>query len=100
MQREALRFQALDVAARALVADDVQRHAWIHLDSFSTAWVTCWPSSEHYMSNAEFGEVATRYLGLPSPARECFSGSPIAGSRTTLDRFGFRLSALPLQGDG
>ena len=33
-QREADRFQALDVAARALPASDVRRQAWIHLDSF------------------------------------------------------------------
>ena len=44
--------------------------------------------------------MATRYLGLASPACELMIGSPIAGSRSALDRFGFQLSALPLPGDG
>ena len=99
-QRETVRFQKLDVAIRALAANDVLRHAWIHADSFSTAWVTCWPSQDAYLSNAEFGEVATRYMGLPSPACKILTGSPIASGNSVLDRYGFTLSALPLTGDG
>ena len=67
-QREARRFQTLDVVMRQLPQADMRRHTWLNLDSFSTVWVTCWPQTELYMSNAEFGEVAARYMGLPSPA--------------------------------
>ncbi len=78
----------------------MRRHAWLNLDSFSTAWVTCWPSKDQYLSNSEFSEIAARYFGLPSPACEALYGESIAGTKQTLDRFGVRLGALPLLGDG
>ena len=56
-----LRFNAL----RALPADDYRRSAWLNVDRFSTTWVSCWPSSDCALSNAEFGEVTCRYFGLP-----------------------------------
>lgn len=81
LQREAVRFQALDVRIRALPANDVRRVCWLSLDSFSTAWVSSWPKQELYMSNAEFFEVSTRYLGLGSLACEQLAGERIAASR-------------------
>jgi hypothetical protein len=99
-QREALRFHALDAQIRALPVTDRRRQAWLNLDSFSTVWVGCWPSEEAYLTNAEFGEVAARYMGLPSPACNMKAGETIAGTRQALDRYGFKLSALPLAGDG
>jgi hypothetical protein len=99
-QREAVRFQALDVQIRALPAADVRRACWLNLDSFSTAWVSSWPKPELHLSNAEFFEVVARYLGLGSPACELMAGTQIAGTRQTLDRYGFNLSCLSLPGDG
>ena len=63
-------------------------------------WVTCWPARDAYLSNPEFAEVASRYLGLASPTCEQQAGEVIAGSRHTLDRHGLKLSSLQLPGDG
>jgi hypothetical protein len=100
LQREAVRAQALDVLVRSLPESDVRRHAWLNTDSFSTVWVTVWPSEDAHLSNEEFAEVAARYMGFSSPACEVYAGEPIANTRQTLDRHGFRLSSLPLPGDG
>ena len=40
----------------------------VDLDSFSTAWMCSWPTSELQCSNPEFLEVSSLYFGLPSPA--------------------------------
>ena len=98
--RETGRFKQLDVEIRSLAITDMRLQAWANLDSFSTAWVTCWPQRDCYLTNDEFLEVSARYLGLPSPACEVQAGSPITGTHQTLDRFGCNLSSLPLPGDG
>ena len=67
-QREKMRFQQLDATVRALPVEDFRRTAWLNLDKNSTVWVTAWPTKESYLSNPEFGEVASCYFGLPSPA--------------------------------
>eukprot|EP00973_Karenia_brevis_P049918 6931899-Karenia_brevis.AAC.1 len=59
----------------------MRRAAWTNLDAFSTTWVSCWPSADCRVSNAELGEIAARYFGLPSPSCEALLGSPIAGTR-------------------
>ena len=76
------------------------RQAWVNVDSFSTVWVTCWPHPDCYLTNEEFLEVSSRYLGLPSPACEAQAGANITGTRQVLDRFGCNLACLPLLGDG
>ena len=53
-QREAIGYQVLDVWIRGLPADDMRRAAWLNLDRFSTTWVSCWPSKDAYLTNAEF----------------------------------------------
>jgi hypothetical protein len=100
LQREARRFQSLDVQIRDLAVGDMRRCAWLNLDCFSTAWVTCWPAPDAYLSNAEFAEVAARYFGLPSPACAPVVGACIGGTRATLDPYGARLAAATLPGDG
>ena len=100
LQREARRFQALDVACRSLPAADMRRQAWQNLDSFSTVWVSCWPRRDAHLADDEFREVCTRCVGLPSPACAPHAGDRIAGGRHTLDRNGMQLTTLPLPGDG
>ena len=78
----------------------MRRQACVNIDSFSTAWGTCWPHPDCYLSNEEFLEVSARYLGLPSPACETQAGTSISGTRQVLDRFGCNLACLPLPGDG
>ena len=78
----------------------MRRAAWTNLDKFGTTWVTAWPSVDCRLSNAEFGEVVARYFGLPSPACALLVGQPIGNSRSTLDRYGARLTAATLPGDG
>ena len=99
-QREQQRFNALDAAIRQLPRDDMRRAAWINADRNSTAWVTAWPSGDGYFSNPEFLEITTRYFGLPSPACAPLVGQRIADTRVTLDRYGARLAAATLPGDG
>ena len=99
-QRERARFQALDVALRALPADDLRRAAWVNADRFSTAWVTALPTNDVFLTNPEFQEVASFYYGLPSPACEGLVGEPIGNTRSRLDPHGCRLASLPLEGDG
>ena len=67
-QREAARFQYLDVTIRALPEGDMRRATWQNLDQFSTVWVSCCPSADCRFANDEFAEVAARYFALPSPA--------------------------------
>eukprot|EP00973_Karenia_brevis_P052940 7358279-Karenia_brevis.AAC.1 len=55
---ERVRFQRLDVALRALPREDMRRAAWTNLDAFSTTWVSCWPSADCRVSNAELVEIA------------------------------------------
>eukprot|EP00973_Karenia_brevis_P049528 6871684-Karenia_brevis.AAC.1 len=75
--REKARFQRLDVAIRALPSDDFRRAAWTNVDAFSTTWVSAWPSSDCYVSNDEFAEIAARYFGMPSPACQGLLGQAI-----------------------
>jgi hypothetical protein len=88
------------VALRALPPVDARRAAWLNVDRYSTVWVGAWPSLDMWTSEAEFMEIACRYLGLPSPACAPLVGMSIARSRTTLDPCGFRLCSAALPGDG
>ena len=99
-QREAIGYQVLDVWIRGLPADDMRRAAWLNLDRFSTTWVSCWPSKDAYLTNAEFREVASFYFGLPSPACGPKRGERIGSSRDVLDAYGCRLTTAKLPGDG
>ena len=85
---------------RALDTGDPQRAAWRNCDPFSTKWVTCLPTRDGYLDDAEFGEVAARYYGLPSPACASRQGEMIGNSGLPLDAYGHRLSSLVLPGDG
>ena len=98
--RERARYHALDASLRALAPDDPRSLAWLHRDRFSTAWVGAWFSNDLNLSTEEFHEVASRYLGLPSPACSNYAGARIAGCRLALDQYGFRLSSATLPGDG
>ena len=99
-QREKLRFQQLDAEVNALPIEDMRRRAWMNLDKHSTVWVTAWPTNEAYLSNPEFGEVATFYFGLPSPACAPLAGECIGRSREVLDAYGNNLTTATLPGDG
>jgi len=98
--RERARFQAVDVAIRALPPRDVRKAAWVNADRFSTVWVSAWPNEEFQFSNPEFREVTTWYFGLPSPACESRVGENVANARQVLDPYGARLTTLTLPGDG
>ena len=99
-QREKLRFDTLDANIRALPPDDMRRLTWLNLDKNSTVWVAAWPGGESYLSNPEFDEVTAMYFGLPSPACAPLAGQRIGNTRITLDRYGSRLAAAQLPGDG
>ena len=99
-QREARRFQELDVFVRSLAPDDMRHAAWVNLDRFSTTWVTAWPCRDAYLSNAEFMEVSSWYFGLPSPACSPRAGERIGNTRLVLDRYGSLLTTAHLPGDG
>ena len=79
---------------------DMRRAAWLNLDKFSTTWIPAWPDRDAYLSNAEFGEVAPFYYGLPSPACAMLIGERIGATRTVLDEHGCNLATATLPGDG
>ena len=85
---------------RGLAPGSITRAAWLNVDKFSTAWVTCWPASEVYLTDGEFSETAARYLGLPSPACASVVGERIGNTRLTVDAYGMRLTSASLPGDG
>ena len=93
---------ALDDAIRALPHCPT-RHAWMSADSFSSQWVTAWPSPDHAISTAEFGEVLATYLGLPSPALRSLVGLSIPDGPTqhrVCDAYGLQLASAHLPGRG
>ena len=92
--------QHVDVTIRALPHADPRRAAWVNVDRYSTAWVACCPTTDLAVTNAELVEIATRYLGLPSPACQLLHGQRIGNTRQTLDDYGIRLCSLALPGDG
>ena len=63
VQREQIRFQALDVQIRNLPPQDMRRAAWVNVDRFSTAWVSAWPTHDLQLSNPKFLEVSNSTLG-------------------------------------
>ena len=71
-----------------------------NLVSFSTTRAPCWPSKDAYLTNGESGEVAARYLGLPSPACRGHIGASIGASRAKVDAFGDTILPANLPGDG
>ena len=76
----------------------MRRVAWINLDRFSTAWVTCCPTEDLMVTDTEFVEITARYLGLPSPACVPLHGQRIGNTRQNVDEYGFRLCSLQLTG--
>jgi len=99
-QREAVRFQALDVDIRALPPGDMRRAAWLNVDRFSTCWVSAWPSPTASLSNDEFLEASTNYFGLASPSCSDVVGERIGATRNCVDPHGCRLTTATLPGDG
>eukprot|EP00973_Karenia_brevis_P054156 7524134-Karenia_brevis.AAC.1 len=79
--RERHAFQELDVSIRELPPTDVRRAAWLNVNRYSASWVTAWPCTDLWLTDAEFVEVTTRYLGLPSPACAALVGQPIGKTR-------------------
>ena len=75
----------MDIELRSLPADDMRRAAWMNVDRFSTAWVSTWPNRDAHLSNEEFAETATFYLGMPSPACSNVVGERIAATRNVVD---------------
>ena len=100
MQRERVRFQALDVEIRALPEGDMRKAAWLNVDRFSTCWVTAWPTHDARLSNEEFTEATTFYFGLPSPACAAVIGERIGSTRYAVDAHGCHLTTATLPGDG
>ena len=88
VQRERIRFQALDVELRNLPPGDMRRASWVNVDRFSTAWVSAWPTRDLQLTNPEFLEVSSFYFGLPSPACAAQVGERIGNSRSVLDSAG------------
>jgi hypothetical protein len=45
-------------------------------DSFSSQWISTWPSKRDALSAAELSEVITTYVGVESPAARLLVGRP------------------------
>ena len=82
----------------ALPTDNHFRIAWYNCDSFSSVWVTAWPSGECAFSPSQFREITARYFGAPSPACQGYVGCSIRGA-SRLDAHGDRLTTATLPGD-
>ena len=79
---------------------DTRREAWFSADELSRQWVTTWPSPACAISEAEFGEVFTTYLGRESPVCRALAGQAIACGRgaRVCDAFGVQLGLATLPG--
>jgi len=97
---ETKRFADLDLVLRSLPVNDMRRTAWLNLDKNSTVWVSSWPAGDAYLSNPEFGEIASFYFGRPSPVCRQAVGEPIGRTGLVLDAYGLRLTTAALPGDG
>lgn len=61
--------------------------------------ISTWSSEDLYLSNAEFSDIATRYLDILDCASNLLAGVSIANGRQVLARHGFRLSGMSLPGN-
>ena len=88
----------------ALADDDPRKVAWLSCDDVSNRWVSSWPTHELELSDAEFGEVFTTYLGRESPAVRPYSGQTVANgpvrARLVIDPHGMRLNLANIPGGG
>ena len=91
---------ALHLRIAALPRADTRREAWFSADELSRQWVTTWPSPACAISEAEFGEVFTTYLGRESPVCRALAGQAIACGRgaRVCDAFGVQLGLATLPG--
>ena len=83
-----------------LPTQDSRRLAWKNVDAFSRMWVGAWPCADCYLSNSEFREVATTYLGLASPVCVGLVGQSIGTTGRRVDAAGFALTTASVSGDG
>ena len=103
-QREATARATLDRDIQALPREDPRRESWTCCDSFSSAWVSSWPSAWRgwALSPREFREVFNTYLGLPAPCVRALAGQEIQRSGLTqrfCDQYGQQLCLATLPGD-
>ena len=103
-QREQRGRDLLQAAIVALDVTDPRRESCQSVDSLSSAWVASWPShlKGWTLSEREFREVFTTYLGCESPCARALAGLPIQDSRTRriCDSHGRQLCLATLPGDG
>eukprot|EP00961_Rhodomonas_salina_P222815 3012950-Rhodomonas_salina.1 len=102
-QHELAARDALDADIRALAHTDPRREAWLSTDSFSSQWISAWPSRRDALSALEFGEIFTTYLGVESPAARPLAGRPIPvtgvrAGRSTCDAHGHNVGLAVLKG--
>ena len=95
-EREAACYADVDARMRRLPARDQRRLAWLSKDVFSQSFVAALPTPECVLPNAEFAEVTTAYLGLPSPACSPLAGRTFRGH--ALDVYGNVLSSTQTKG--
>ena len=103
-QREQRGRYLLQAAIVALDVSDPRRESCQNVDSLSSAWVASWPShlKGWTLSEREFREVFTTYLGCESQCARALAGLPIQDSRTRriCDSHGRQLCLATLPGDG
>ena len=78
--------------------------AWSSVDRSSSIWVTSCPSGKNRASPTAFREIASRYMGLPSPCARALIGQTIWSKNGdevgVCDRYGNKLTSCTLSGDG
>jgi len=103
-QREQRGRDLLQAAIVALDVSDPRCESCQSVDSLSSAWVASWPSQTKgwALSEREFREVFTTYLGRESPCARALAGLPIQGNRVPriCDSHGRQLCLATLPGDG
>ena len=72
--------------------------SWPQRDKLSSQWLLALPSPGSDMSSAVFSEAFASHLCLPSPVCEGRVGEKVG--RATVDRFGDKVQAATLPGDG
>ncbi|EOD23442.1 hypothetical protein EMIHUDRAFT_239610 [Emiliania huxleyi CCMP1516] len=99
-QREQAKRNQLSRSILGLPHGDTRREAWLAVDSFSSAWVSSWPSAQNRCEAREFREIFCTYLGRESPAVRALVGKSIAcsgrGPPRVCDAFGVQLGLATL----
>ena len=99
-QREQVKRNQLSRSILGLPHGDTRREAWLAVDSFSSAWVSSWPSAQNRCEAREFREIFCTYLGRESPAVRALVGKSIAcsgrGPPRVCDAFGVQLGLATL----